>query len=60
MPRGRRFTPLAASTVLVAALAITIPAASAAAASTAPGAPGAPSYFDLARKDCLGTAADAT
>ena len=23
----------------------------------APGAPGAPSYFDLARKDCLGTAA---
>ena len=24
----------------------------------APGAPGAPSYFDLARKDCLGTAAD--
>jgi len=56
MPRGRRFTPLAASAVLVAALAVTIPAASAAAASTAPGAPGAPSYFDLARKDCLGTA----
>ncbi len=27
------------------------------AAGTAPGAPGAPSYFDLARKDCLGTAA---
>jgi glucoamylase len=58
MPRGRRFTPLAVSTVLVAALAVTIPAASAAAASTAPGAPGAPSYFDLARKDCLGTAAN--
>jgi glucan 1,4-alpha-glucosidase len=58
MPRGRHFTPLAASTVLVAALAVTIPAASAAAASVAPGAPGAPSYFDLARKDCLGTAAN--
>src|SRR5580700_6060408 len=25
---------------------------------TAPGAPGAASYFDLARKDCVGTAAD--
>ena len=61
MVRGRRFTPLAVSTVLAAALAVTIPAASAAtaaAATVAPGAPGAPSYFDLARKDCLGTAAD--
>jgi glucoamylase len=57
MPRGRRFTPLAASTVLVAALAVTVPAASAVAASVAAGGPGAPSYFDLARKDCLGTAA---
>ena len=27
-----------------------------AAADVAPGAPGAPSYFDLARKDCVGTA----
>ena len=27
------------------------------AVSVAPGAPGAPSYFDLARKDCVGTAA---
>jgi hypothetical protein len=27
-------------------------------AATAPGAPGAPSYFDLARKDCVGTAAN--
>jgi glucoamylase len=27
------------------------------AAGVAPGGPGAPSYFDLARKDCLGTAA---
>src|SRR5262249_28109791 len=30
---------------------------SAEAAGAAPGGPGAPSYFDLARKDCLGTAA---
>jgi len=58
MSRGRRFTPLAVSTVLMAALVVTIPAASAAAAPTAPGAPGASSYFDLARKDCLGTAAN--
>ena len=60
MVRGRRFTPLAVSMVLAAALAVTIPAASAAnaaAVTVAPGAPGAPSYFDLARKDCLGTAA---
>jgi glucoamylase len=60
MVRGRRFTPLAVSMVLAAALAVTIPAAgaaTAAAATVAPGAPGAPSYFDLARKDCLGTAA---
>jgi glucoamylase len=60
MVRGHRFTPLAVSTVLAAALAVTIPAASAAtaaAATVAPGAPGASSYFDLARKDCLGTAA---
>ena len=61
MVRGRRFTPLAVSMVLAAALAVTIPAASAAtaaAATVAPGAPGTPSYFDLARKDCLGTAAN--
>jgi glucoamylase len=60
MVRGRRFTPLAVSMVLAAALAVTIPAASAATAAAvtvAPGAPGALSYFDLARKDCLGTAA---
>jgi glucoamylase len=29
------------------------------AANVAPGAPGAPSYFDLARKDCVGTATSA-
>src|SRR5690349_12968636 len=58
MLRRRRFIPLAASAALLAGLAVTAPAATAAsAAATAPGAPGAPSYFDLARKDCLGTAA---
>jgi glucoamylase len=61
MVRRRRFIPLAASAALLAGLAVTAPAATAASAAAtaaaAPGAPGAPSYFDLARKDCLGTAA---
>ncbi len=35
-------------------------AASAAAAQTAPGSPGTESYFDLARKDCVGTARNTT
>ena len=64
MVRRRRFTPLVASAALMAGLAVAVPAATAATtaaaattATTAPGAPGAPSYFDLARKDCVGTAA---
>ncbi|HEX5299941.1 MAG TPA: glucodextranase DOMON-like domain-containing protein [Streptosporangiaceae bacterium] len=60
MLRRRRFVPLAASAALLAGLAVTAPAAtaaSAAATAAAPGAPGSASYFDLARKDCLGTAA---
>jgi glucoamylase len=40
-----------------AALAGTAPGGTALAGTVAPGAPGAPSYFDLARKDCVGTAA---
>src|SRR5882724_10771227 len=57
MLRRRRFIPLAASAALLAGLAVTAPVARAAAtAATAPGAPGAASYFDLARKDCVGTA----
>jgi len=36
----------------------TVAAGGAVAADAAPGAPGAASYFDLARKDCVGTAAD--
>jgi glucoamylase len=62
MVRGRGFTTLVASAAITAGLAVATPAAVAATtaggtAATAPGAPGAPSYFDLARKDCVGTAA---
>ena len=53
---------MAGAAVLAASLLVTAPAdagtTAAAQASVAPGAPGAPSYFDLARKDCVGTAAD--
>src|SRR5580693_1308424 len=62
MVRGRGFTTLVASAAITAGLAVATPAAATAATTagtvaTAPGAPGAPSYFDLAMKDCLGTAA---
>ena len=61
MVRGRRLFSLAASAAVVVGLAVAAPAATAAssapAATPAPDAPGAPSYFDLARKDCVGTAA---
>jgi glucoamylase len=61
MVRKRDFTTLVAGTTLLAGLAVAAPAAAArtavAADATAPGAPGASSYFDLGRKDCLGTAA---
>src|SRR5689334_7609911 len=52
-----------ASIVLIATIVPALPAAAApgaAAAPAAPGAPGALSHFDLARKDCLGTAAGTT
>src|SRR5262244_2405678 len=61
MGLGRRvFTILAAGAVLLPMLALT-PGSAAAARQldVAPGAPGTPSYFDLARKDCVGTAAGA-
>ena len=48
-----------AVTVVVGALCAGVMATTAAAA-TAPGAPGAQSYFDLARKDCVGTARNTT
>jgi glucoamylase len=62
MVRRHRLTALVAGTaVVVAGLVVTAPAqagtATAVQAGAAPGGPGAPSYFDLARKDCLGTAA---
>ena len=58
MARGRRFITLAGCVAILAGLAVASPAATAARADAiAPGAPGAPSYFDLARKDCVGTAA---
>jgi glucoamylase len=66
MARGRRLLSLAASAAVVLGLAVAAPAATAAsparaatglASGAAPGGPGAPSYFDLARKDCVGTAA---
>src|SRR5919201_1378753 len=40
----------------VAIVLLGLASAATAAADTAPGAPGAQSYFDLARKDCVGTA----
>ena len=63
MVRRHRFTALLAGATLIGSgLVVTAPAyagtASATQASAAPGAPGAASYFDLARKDCVGTAAD--
>ena len=65
MVRRHRFTALLAGATLIGSgLVVTAPAyagtASATQASAAPGAPGAASYFDLARKDCVGTAADRT
>src|SRR6201992_281425 len=69
MIRGRRIFTRAASAAVVTGLAVAVPAAaadpaaaatsavSAVSATVAPGAPGASSYFDLARKDCVGTAA---
>ena len=61
MVRACRLLSLAASAAVVAGLAVAAPAATAAspagAATAAPGGPGTPSYFDLARKDCVGTAA---
>jgi len=52
--RGRPAGVLVAAGALVAGLLAAAPAAQA--ASVAPGAPGAMSHFDLARKDCVGTA----
>jgi hypothetical protein len=57
-PAGAAST-VTASTVTASTVVAGTAAAGAAAAQpavTAPGGPGSPSFFDLARKDCLGTA----
>jgi glucoamylase len=46
--------------VLFAAAALVAALAPAARAAVAPGGPGSLSYFDLARKDCVGTARNTT
>lgn len=61
-PRRRRLRR-ALRPLLAAALAagvMPLPGGQAAAAGTAAGAPGAESHFDLARKDCVGTARNRT
>ncbi len=61
--RSHGFTALAAGAAVFAAGLAAAPAAGAGTAATAgpaamaPGGPGAASFFDLARKDCVGTAA---
>src|SRR5215470_14795450 len=65
MRRKHRFAGLAAGmSAVIVGVGVAAPAVAGAApggavsgtAGVAPGGPGAPSYFDLARKDCLGTA----
>jgi glucoamylase len=46
--------------LVVAMIVAALSPSQAAAAAPAPGAPGAESYFDLARKDCVGTARNST
>jgi glucoamylase len=60
--RRPRFLILGTVGALVGALCLSGPFAVAAvpAAAVAPGSPGAASYFDLARKDCVGTARNST
>jgi len=53
------FVVLAVGAVVVGSLAAAVPAA-VAAPGPATGGPGALSHFDLARKDCLGTARNRT
>ncbi len=58
---GRRLTPAVAVGLLGYGLVVAAPAGPARAAAvrpagTAPGGPGTMSYYDLARKDCVGTA----
>src|SRR6476646_3198127 len=57
MPSVSRLLALAVSAAMVTTALVAVPAQ---AASAAPGAPGTMSHFDLARKDCLGTARNST
>ncbi|MBR7829645.1 glucan 1,4-alpha-glucosidase [Actinospica sp. MGRD01-02] len=59
MTRSRSSLTLALTCALTISTAFAA-GASAAHAATTPGGPGAASYYDLARKDCLGTAQDST
>ena len=57
----RKIVPKLALAAILAIGVVALPAASSAAGPTvAVGAPGATSYFDLARKDCVGTARNTT
>ena len=56
----RRACAIAGGASVVLALLATTTAGPATAAGQAPGAPGSLSHFDLARKDCVGTARTAT
>src|SRR5215475_6114989 len=61
MTRPRRFRPLSAVALAAIASVVTTLASTPTQAQTQPAvAPGATSHFDLARKDCLGTARTAT
>ncbi len=55
--KGSVFGAFAAACALIV---LAIAGASSALAATAPGSPGSESYFDLARKDCVGTARNTT
>src|ERR671931_134928 len=58
--RRLRYGVLGIVVALGVALTPGLPAAGAPPAAVAPGGPGALSHFDLARKDCLGTARNRT
>jgi glucoamylase len=58
--RTRVFAPTVVGACLALAVLMPVSGQAAIAPSFAPGAPGALSHFDLARKDCLGTARNTT
>src|SRR5260221_14743512 len=57
---SRTWGPCVAAACLAAAVLSPVPGYASPAPSFAPGGPGALSHFDLARKDCLGTANNTT